>query len=152
MGTDNRKMPRGPHAERPGAGETVRKRGPADLQNGWWGRHGTLYLTDDRVVFVPTILDTVLGGRRREFPLDQITEIERQPVSPEGLIPGGRRPRMVIHTAECGYELMVGDLDAWIDALELVYAHRRRNGSLHVPVVVREGSTSELLNELRDLG
>ena len=32
--------------------EKIRKRSGADLQNGWMGRHGTLYLTDERIVFV----------------------------------------------------------------------------------------------------
>jgi hypothetical protein len=144
-------MPRRPHAERPRPGETVRKRSGADLQNGWYGRHGTLYLTDDRIVFVPTVMDTILGGKRRELPLDDIVEVERQPLSPEGMIPGGRRPRMVIHTAECGYELMVGDLDAWIDSIALVYAYRRKHGATHAPVFAREGSTTDLLTELHDL-
>jgi len=152
MVTANRKMPRLPHAERPRSDETVRKRGGADLQNGWYARHGTLYLTDDRVVFVPTILDTVLGGKRREFRLDDIVEVERYPRSPDGMIPGGKRPRMIIHTAECGYELMVGDLDAWMDSIALVYAHRRKNGATHTPKFARDGSTTELLNELHDLG
>lgn len=148
MGTANRKLPRRPHAERPRAGETVRKKGGADLQNGWYGRHGTLSLTDERIVFVPTILDTLLGGKRREMAWDEIIEVERLPHSPDEAIPGGKRPRMIIHTEECGYELMVGDLDAWIDAIELIYAHRRKHGHPHQPVITRTGSTSELLKEL----
>lgn len=148
MGTTNRRLPRRAHAERPRPGETVRKRGGADLQNGWYGRHGTLYMTDERMVFVPTILDTVLGGKRREFQYDEIVEVERYPSSPDGIIPGGKRPRMIVHTAECGYEMMVSDLDAWIDAIELMYAHRNKHGHPHAPTFAREGSTSELLREL----
>ena len=148
MGTTNRKLPRVKHADRPRADETIRKRGGADLQNGWLGRHGTLFLGDDRLIFVPTILDTALSAKRREFQLDDILEIERFPASPDEIIPGGRRPRMIIHTAECGYELMVGDLDAWMDALEIVYAHRRRNGKEHTPTFVRTGSTTASLMEL----
>ena len=148
MGTTNRTLPRRPHAERPRTGETVRKRGGADLQNGWYGRHGTLFLTDERLVFVPTILDTALGGKRREMHYDEIVEVERYPTSPDGTVPGGKRPRIIIHTAECGYEMMVGDMDAWIDAIEIMYAHRNRNGHPHKPAFVREGSTTELLSEL----
>ncbi len=148
MGTTNRKMPRLPHADKPRPDETVRKRGGADLQNGWYGRHGTLYLTDERVVFVPTILDTLLGGKRRALRYEDITEVERLPASPDDIVPGGRRPRMVLHTAECGYEFMVGDLDAWIDALEIMYAHRVKQGQAHSPVVTRTGSTTALLREL----
>ena len=148
MGTTNRKLPRRPHADRPRPGETVRKQGGADLQNGWYGRHGTLYLTDERIVFVPTILDTALGGKRRELLYDDIIEVERSPLSPDGMIPGGKRPRVVLHTAECGYELIVGDLDAWIDAIEIIYAHRNRHGHPQTPTFLREGSTSALLKEL----
>ncbi len=148
MGTANRKLPRRSHAEKIRDTETLRKRGGADLQNGWWGRHGTLYLTDERLLFHPTPIDTVLGGKRREMPLDEIVEVERLPHSPDEILPGGRRPRMVIHTEECGYELMVGDLDAWIDALEIVYAKRRRSSpSVRAPAIVRTGSTTGLLDE-----
>lgn len=148
MGKANRKLPRRGHADKPRAGETVRKRGGADLQNGWLGRHGTLYLTDDRILFVPTLLDTLLGGKRRELFYDDVIEVERYPASPDEAIPGGKRPRMILHTSECGYELMVGDLDAWIDALEIIYAHRGTHGHPHQPVVTRTGSTSALLREL----
>jgi hypothetical protein len=148
MGTSNRKLPRGPQAARPRPGETVRKQGGVDLQNGWLGRHGTLYLADERLVFVPTVLDTLLRAKRREMPLDQIIEVERSPTSPDGTIPGGRRPRMIVHTAECGYELIVGDIDAWIDALEIVYSHRNKLGQEHRPVFVRDGSTTAMLREL----
>jgi len=146
MGTANRKLPRNPRAARLSADETVRKRTGADLQNGWMGRHGTLYLTDDRALFQPTILDTILRAKRREFPLDDITEIERSPASPDEVLPGGRRPRLIIHTAECGYEFMVGDMDAWIDAFEIVYAHRQKRGKPAKPVVTRTGSTTGLLD------
>lgn len=146
MGTANRKLPKNPRAAKLGADETIRKRTGADLQNGWLGRHGTLYLTDDRVLFQPTILDTVMRAKRRAFPLDDITEVERSPISPDEVLAGGRRPRMIIHTAECGYEFMVGDLDAWIDAFELVYANRVKHGKAHVPVFRRTGSTTGLLD------
>ncbi len=147
MGTKNRKLPRRGNAEKLRATETVRKRSGADLQNGWWGRHGNLYLTDDRLLFHPTPIDFVLGGRRHQMGLDEILEVERLPKSPEQMLAGGKRPRMIIHTAECGYEFMVGDLDAWIDAIEIVYAQRIRNADTpHVPTIVRSGSTTGLLD------
>ncbi len=148
MGTKNHKLPRVRNADRPRPGEVVRKRGGADLQNGWMGRHGTLYLTDDRAVFVPTVLDTLLGGKRRELPLDDILEIERSPKHPDDILPGAKRPRVIISTAECRYEFMFSDLDAWIDAFQIVYRHRVKNGKPHEPTVLREGSTSDLLMEL----
>ncbi len=148
MGTTNRKLPRVGKVDKPLPDEIVRKRGGADLQNGWMGRHGTLYLCDDRAVFVPTILDTILRAKRREFPLDAIEEIERVPRHPDDILPGAKRPRMVIHTADCGYEFMVPDLDAWIDAFQIVFAYRVKHGKPHMPTFVREGSTSELLMEL----
>lgn len=146
--TTNRKLPRIKHAERPRPGETVRKRGGADLQNGWLGRHGTMFLCDERLVFVPTILDTAMRAKRREFPLDEITAIERVPKSPDEIIPGAKRPRVVIHTAECGYEFLLSDMDAWIDAFLIVYRHRAKNGNDYMPEVIREGSTTALLMEL----
>ena len=59
------RLPRGPHAERPRPDEKVRKRTGADLQNGWLARHGTLFLSDDRLVFVPTLMDTAMRAKRR---------------------------------------------------------------------------------------
>ncbi|MEW6582434.1 MAG: hypothetical protein AB1416_06715, partial [Actinomycetota bacterium] len=82
--TTSTKLPRRPHADKPREGETVRRQGGADLNNGWLARHGTLYLTDERLVFVPTILDLVMGAKRREVPLDGIVEVERFPVEPGG--------------------------------------------------------------------
>ena len=148
MGDSTRRLPRKPHAEKPGPEETVLKQGGADLQNGWLSRHGDLIATGDRLVFLPTVLDTALGAKRREIPLDEISEIERFPVSPNSGMPsGGRRPRMLIHTSECTYEFMVGDLDSWIDSLERVYVLRAKKGRSHMPTITREGYTNLLLVE-----
>ena len=70
---------RAPQASAPGPDEKVLKRSGADLQNGWLGRHGDLVLTEDRLVFLPTLLDTALRAKRREIRLDDITLIERYP-------------------------------------------------------------------------
>jgi len=145
--TENRRLPRGPNATRPGPEETIRKRTSADLQNGWLGRHGNLLLTDDRLVFLPTILDTAFGAKRRQITLDELREVERQPLSPDGMIPGGKRPRMILHTDEAGYEFMVGDIDAWIDALQVVYERRARRGQGYRPLFRREGSTTALFDD-----
>lgn len=143
-----KKLPRVKHADRPRPGETVLKQSGADLQNGWLARHGTLFATDDRLVFVPTVLDHVLLAKRREIPLDAVTEIERFPTSPDALPHGGRRPRMLIHTDACVYEFMVGDLDAWIDALEAVYRRRaREGGGDYAPRVTREGYVNLLIED-----
>jgi hypothetical protein len=144
----NRKLPRVKHADRPRPDETVLKQSGADLQNGWLARHGTLFATDDRLVFVPTVLDHVLQAKRREIPLDDITEVERFPLSPGDMPHGGRRPRMLIHTDACVYEFMVGDLDAWIDALERVYQRRtRETGNDHAPRITREGYVNLLMED-----
>lgn len=136
------------HADRPRPGETVLKRSGADLQNGWLARHGTLFVTDERLLFVPTLLDTALAGKRREIPLGEVTEIERFPASPGEMPRGGKRPRMLIHTDVCVYEFMVGDLDAWIDALERVYQRRARDtGDEHMPRITREGYVNVLLDD-----
>lgn len=138
------RLPRLPHADKPRPDEKVLKRSGADLQNGWLARHGDLYLSEDRLVFVPTLVDTALRAKRREILLDDITEIERFPVSPGDMPRGGRRPRMLLHTDTCVYEFMVGDLDAWIDALETVYKLRERHGRPYRPTVTREGYTNML--------
>jgi hypothetical protein len=141
------KLPRGPQAERPRPDEKIRKETGADLQNGWLGRHGTLTMTDDRLVFVPTPLDTVLRAKRREIPLDAIEEVERWPIRPGVMPRGGRRPRMRLHTPQCVYELMVPDLDGWIDAIEKVYDLRRKAGRDHRPRFTREGYENLLTAE-----
>ena len=63
-------LPRVPNADKPRPDETVLKKSGADLQNGWLARHGDLLCTEDRLVFVPTALDTALRAKRREIPLD----------------------------------------------------------------------------------
>lgn len=146
--TRNRTLPRGPHADRPRADEKVRRQGGADLQNGWLGRHGTLYITDERLVFVPTPLDTLLRAKRREMRLDDITVVERWPLSPGGIPRGGKRPRLLIHTPQCVYELMVGDLDGWFDAIEKVYHLRRvHTPDAHMPEFRREGVENLMMAE-----
>ena len=147
MGEPNRRLPRLPNADKPRPDEQILKQGGADLQNGWLSRHGNLSVTDDRLVFVPTILDTILRAKRREIALDAITEIERLPHAPGGLAPGGKRPRMLIHTDECVYEFMVGDLDSWIDSFELLYKRRVGQGKPHVPAITREDYVNLLLSE-----
>jgi hypothetical protein len=148
MGDPRNRLPRGPHAPKPGPDEKEYRRSGADLQNGWLSRHGDLVATQDRLVFLPTALDTVLGARRRGVPLDEITEIERYPVSAKGTPTGGRRPRMLLHTADCVYQFMVGDLDSWIDSLERIYRLRvKRGASQHVPVITREDYENLLLDE-----
>lgn len=133
-----RSLPRLPHATPPGPDERVLKRGGADLQNGWLGRHGDLVLTDDRLVFLPTLLDTAMRAKRREIRLDDISTIERFPRRVGDPPPAGKRSRMLLHTPDCIYEFMVGDLDGWIDTLERVYQIRAKDGG-HRPNTVREG-------------
>ena len=134
----NRTLPRVAHADKPRPDETILKKSGADLQNGWLARHGDLMCTEDRLIFVPTALDTALRAKRREIALDDIIEIERFPVSPGGMPRGGRRPRMILHTGECAYEFMVSDLDGWIDSLLRVYHLRAKKGRPYEPSVVRE--------------
>jgi hypothetical protein len=147
MGEANHKLPRRPHAAKPGPEEVVLKRGGADLQNGWLSRHGDLMITEERIVFVPTILDTALRAKRRELSLDEISEIERFPISASAGISLGRRPRMLLHTSDCVYEFMVGDLDSWIDSLERVYVMRAKKGNPYMPTITREDYTNLLLVE-----
>lgn len=145
--TTSRRLPRIKHAQKPRPDEKVRKRSGSDLQNGWMGRHGTLFLLDERIVFVPTILDTALGAKRREISLATLRVVERFPKHPEELPVGGKRPRMLLHAPECVYELVVPDLDSWIDSIEIVYNLRNKRGDGHRPTVVREGVENLLLAE-----
>lgn len=147
MTTRTKKLPRVPNADPPRADEIVRKSGGSDLQNGWLARHGTLSITDERLLFAPTILDRILGAKRREILLEEIEELERFPLRPEDFPPGGKRPRLLVHAGTCTYELMVGDLDAWIDAILRVYELRRQAGRDHVPAVRREGYRDMLYAE-----
>jgi hypothetical protein len=147
MATRTKKLPRVRNADRPRAEEVVRKSGGSDLQNGWLSRHGTLSITDERLLFSPTILDRVLGAKRREILLDEIEELERFPLSPEHFPPGGKRPRLLVHTGACTYEFMVGDLDSWIDGILRVFELRRQAGRPHTPGVLREGYRDMLYAE-----
>jgi len=141
------KLPRAPHAPKPRPDETVRKRSGADLQNGWLSRHGTFTLTDDRLVFVPTLLDTGLGAKRREIMLADVRTVERFPRHPNDMPRGGRRPRMLLHTDECVYEFMLPDLDSWIDALEKMFVMRSKRGLGDPPPILREGVENFMLAE-----
>lgn len=148
MGSEERSrktLPRLPHAAPPGPEERIIKRGGADLQNGWLGRHGDLVLTDDRLVFLPTLLDTAMRAKRREVRLDDIHTIERFPLRAGDPPPAGKRPRMLLHTEACVYELMVGDLDGWIDTIERVYQVRASKGGGRRPMTLREGHTNIFL-------
>jgi hypothetical protein len=141
------KLPRKPHAAKPGPDEPIRKRSGADLQNGWLARHGTFTLTDDRLVFVPTLLDTGLGAKRREIMLTDVRTIERFPRHPNDMPRGGKRPRMLLHTDECVYEFMLPDLDSWIDTLEKMFVMRSKRGLGDPPPVLREGVENFMLAE-----
>ncbi len=140
------RLPRHPNAERPRADEKVWRQGDADLQNGWLARHGKLSLTDTRLVFVPTPLDMLLRARRREIALDSVTRLERVPRDVDGGLVGGRRARFVIADGECDYQVMVGDLDNWLDMLEIVI--NRRRGSVTQPPrlsILRDGYVNAML-------
>ena len=143
----NNRLPRLPHAKKLQPDERVLKSTGADLQNGWLARHGELSLTEDRLVFVPTIIDTLMRAKRREIFLDNLHEIERFPLRPGDMPLGGRRPRMLLHTPECVYEFMVGDLDGWIDVFVLVYRKRGRTGREDTPRITREDYVNVLLED-----
>jgi hypothetical protein len=139
------RLPRKPHAPKPRLDESVRKRSGADLQNGWLARHGTFTMTDDRLVFVPTLLDTGLGAKRREIMLADVRTVERVPRHPNDMPRGGKRPRMLLHTDECVYEFMLADLDSWIDALEKMFVLRVKRGLGDPPPILREGVENFML-------
>ena len=139
------RLPRTRGVRRPGSEERVRWKTGADLQNGWWGRHGTLHLTDERLVFVPTPLDRLLGGRAHEMHLDRVAQFERWPEAPGDPPRGGRRPRMLVHTEECVYQFVLPDLDGWLDAVEKVYVLRAKRGDAYRPTFRRAESDNLML-------
>lgn len=146
-GRTRARLPRVGHADDLRPGETVLRRSAADLRNGWLARHGRLCVTEERMLFLPTPLDRLLGAKRREASLGEISQVERYPSSPDQPAPGARRPRMRVHTAACVYEFVVGDVDTWIDSLERVYQLRRRRGAPHTPRFTREGYINLLLTD-----
>ena len=120
------KLPRNGHAPKLGPDEPVLKKTSTDLNNGWLGRHGQLHLTNDRVLFIPTPLDHLLGAKRREIPLDDIRAVERWPLSPGEVPRGAKRPRLYIDTASTRYIFLPSDLDGWFDLLQLVFYKRSK--------------------------
>ncbi len=146
------RLPRVPHAAKPAPGERILKQTSCDLNNGWLGRHGTLYLTDDRVVFVPTLLDHLLGAKRREIRLEDIRAVERWPISPGDMPRGGKRPRLFVDTADVRYILLPADMDGWFDLIQLVFYRRSREqpGSGR-PEFRRTGMENGLLETVQSL-
>ena len=141
------RLPRVKHADRPREGEKILWKTGADLNNGWLGRHGNLYLTDERIVFVPTPLDHLLRAKRREIPRDKLEVVERWPISPGHIPPGAKRPRLYLEAEGVRSNFFVGDLDGWIDILEVVYTRaREKDPSAHMPEIRREGISNPLLD------
>ncbi len=120
------KLPRNGHAPKLGPDEPVLKKTSTDLNNGWLGRHGQLHLTNERILFVPTPLDHLLGAKRREIPLDDIRAVERWPLSPGEVPRGAKRPRLYIDTASTRYIFLPSDLDGWFDLIQLVFYKRSK--------------------------
>ena len=120
------KLPRNGHAPKLGPDEPVLKKTNTDLNNGWLGRHGQLHLTNERVLFIPTPLDHVLGAKRREILLDDIRAVERWPLSPGEVPRGAKRPRLYIDTATTRYIFLPSDLDGWFDLIQLVFYKRSK--------------------------
>jgi hypothetical protein len=152
MSSPSTKLPRVRHAQRPRPGETVLKRGGVDLNNGWLGRHGTMSLTEDRLVFVPTVLDHVLGAKRREIALDDIRAVERWPLNPGDVPAGGKRPRLYVDTEGTRYVFLSTDIDGWFDLLQLAYYKRSKDepGS-GMPEFRRTGIDNGLLETVASL-
>ena len=63
-----------------------------------------------------------------------------------GALAGGRRARFVIADAECDYQVMVGDLDNWLDMLEIVVNRSRGSASQPPKVpILRDGYVNAML-------
>ncbi len=153
MSSSEDRLPRLPHADRPRPDEKILKRTGADLNNGWLSRHGTLYLTDQRIVFVPTVLDHALGGKRREIARGDLDVVERWPLSVGGMPRGAKRPRLILHANGVRYQFLLPDLDGWFDVLQVIYSKAHRAGpTTHTPEFRREGIENVLLEVLEGDG
>lgn len=151
MSSSGNRLPRLPHADRPRADEKILKRTGADLNNGWLARHGTLYLTDQRLVFVPTALDHLLGAKRREIARADLEVVERWPLSPGGMPRGAKRPRLILHANGVRYQVLLPDLDGWFDLLQVFYAKARKGDpGAHMPEFRREGVDNALLEVMEE--
>jgi hypothetical protein len=139
------RLPKVAHAERPRPDEKVLRQTGADLNNGWLARHGTLYLCEDRIVFVPTPLDTALRAKRREIALDDLEAVERWPARPGTMPQGGKRPRLILHAGGVGHEFLVPDLDGWFDLFEVILCRRGRQTGARLPEFIREGVENPLI-------
>jgi hypothetical protein len=79
-----------------------------------------------------------MRAKRREIRLDSLVQVERVPLAADEMIPGGLRPRLHFHTEECVYVLMLGDIDAWLDAVDVVYERRNEQGKPYRPAILRK--------------
>ncbi len=146
------RLPRVSHAQKPGSDEKILKHSQTDLNNGWLGRHGKLYLTPTRMVFVPTPLDHALGAKRREILLDDIRAVERWPLSPGEMPRGAKRPRLFIDTGDVRYIFLPTDLDGWFDILQLVFYRRSQESpGSGMPEFRRTGMDNGLIETVESL-
>lgn len=100
-----------------GPSETVRWQKLANRTQGSRAVGGRLYLTESRLLFVPTHLDSITGGKRWELPLAQLRSVGRQDAD-GGLFSGGLRTRLRLDT-DAGTELfVVNDIDEVIAELD----------------------------------
>ena len=96
---------------------------------------------------MPTPLDHVLRAKRREIMRDELEIVERWPISPGQVPPGAKRPRLYLYAGGVKYQFIVGDLDGWIDILEVVYTKaREKDPSVRMPEIRREGIGNPLMD------
>jgi hypothetical protein len=146
------RLPRVKSADKPRPGEKILKQTQTDLNNGWLGRHGKLSLTPERVVFVPTPLDTLLGAKRREIMLDDVRAVERWPLSPGEMPRGAKRPRLFIDTPDVRYIFLPTDLDGWFDILQLAFYRRsQERPGAGMPEFRRTGVDNALIETVESL-
>lgn len=103
----------------------VRKRGLVSLNVGWLARGGLLRLHEDGLSFTPNPLERLLGARHRRFPFADIAELQRMPLHPGEILPGGQRARIRLYLTDGAHIdlLPAGDaLDDWLDAIRDVRA------------------------------
>src|SRR3974390_3672514 len=116
-----------------GHGEGVYRRGLVSINVGWLARGGLLHLEIPGLRFVPNPLERLMRARTKYFAFAEITQVERCPPTPGGVLPGGLAPRIRLHfvAARPGAILPAGEtLDDWLPATPAQHAARGRRARI----------------------
>ncbi len=71
---------------------------------------GKLYVTTERILFCPHLIDAYFGGSRRMIAREEIDRVERTTA--------GGSDRLVVHLADEPVRFVINDIEAAMDALD----------------------------------